>query len=361
MKISGSQIFWLMFSMEFGMTALLTMTPALSEAKQDAWISLTIAGMVALGITFLAIQLSRLFPNQTLVSVSQTILGKWLGKIVIIPYFVMWYSIMSVVLRQFADFTLTILLHTTPLWVPILFMIIVMVYVTHQGGIEGIGRTSEVLGPIILVSIAAILLLNIPSLDLSRMMPIYFDSGWLAILKGSLAPTLFLGESVMLTMLAPFLNQPDRISRALWGVSAASLLLVMSMLAVTMIFGASLSGKMWYPFFEMTRFISVMEFIQNIDIVIVVVWIFSVFVKLSLYLFIASYGTAEWFGIKDWRKIIWVVVGIVFILSLLSPNIAVTSDFPKKFSIPYMLPINMVGIPLLLWAIGLIRKKWIKA
>ena len=108
----------------------------------------------------------------------------------------------------------------------------------------------------------------------------------------------------------------------------------------------------------MARFVSVMEFIQNIDAVIVILWILSVFIKLSLYLFITSYGTAQWLGVKDWRKLIWFVSPIVFVLSLLPANIDVASvEYPAKFWRPYILPINMVGIPILLWIVAAIRQK----
>ena len=358
MKISGIQVFWMMASMEVGMTVLLTMTPAISDAKQDAWISMLLAGIVAVAITFIAVKLSLLYPHQTFIQFSQTILGKWLGRVIVIPYFLMWYSVTGIILRQSSDFIHLALFHKTPLWVIVLIPLIAMVYLTYKGGIEGIGRCSEFIGPIIFLSIIAVLILNYPNLHWQRLLPIYADSGWLPILKGSVSPLSFLGESVMMTMLLAFMSKPQHgLSRALWGVEMASIFIAFSTLSVILTFG-NLAANMWYPFFDMARFVSFMEFIQNIDAVIVIVWLLSVFVKSSLYLFITSYGTAQWLGVKDWRKLIWFVSPIVFGLALWPSNIDVSSiEFPTKLWMHYILPINMVGIPILLWIVGVIRKK----
>ena len=100
MKISKYQIFWMIASLEIGMVLLLTQSPAIEEAKQDAWISFVFAGLAGIGITFAAGKLSLLYPNQTFIQYSQSILGKWLGRIIVIPYFIHWLSVIGVIFRQ---------------------------------------------------------------------------------------------------------------------------------------------------------------------------------------------------------------------------------------------------------------------
>ncbi|GMA61885.1 hypothetical protein GCM10025859_23250 [Alicyclobacillus fastidiosus] len=101
-----------------------------------------------------------------------------------------------------------------------------------------------------------------------------------------------------------------------------------------------------------------MRFIQNLDVVIVAVWIFSVFVKLSLYLFILSYGSAQWLGIKNWKIILWIAAPIMLILAMLPPNnVIVSVIYPQKFWSPYIVPVDFLAIPTLLWGVGTIRKR----
>ena len=68
--------------MDIGMTLLMTFTPGLQAAKQDAWISMLVAGCIAVLIAVVTTKLVLLHPEQTFIQFSQTIMGKWLGKIV---------------------------------------------------------------------------------------------------------------------------------------------------------------------------------------------------------------------------------------------------------------------------------------
>ena len=49
--------------------------------------------------------------------------------------------------------------------------------------------------------------------------------------------------------------------------------------------------------------------------------VFSIFVKLALYMFIACYGTAQIFHLKDWRKVALVLAPISFIIAVSVKNI----------------------------------------
>jgi spore germination protein KB len=357
MKVSGSQIFWMITSMEIGMTLLLTISPAVQDAKQDAWISMAIGGLAGILITYLVVKVSLLYPDQTLIEFSQTILGKWIGRIIVIPYFVTWYSVLGVIIREASDYLHLALFYQTPLWVLMFGLLFVIVYMTY-GGIETIGRCSEIFGPIILATLLIVAVLSVSNFEWKRILPIYADSGLYGILKGSLPVTSFFGESMMLLMLVPFVSKPGKVlKRAVSGVAVASVFVFAMTLGVILTFG-NLAAEMWYPFNRMIRFISIMEFIQNVDALIVILWLLSIFIKLSMLLFLTSYGTAEWLGIKSWRSLIWVVAGATFAIAVLFPDVdASTVNYPVKFWIPYVLPIDMIAIPLLIWFVGVLRKK----
>lgn len=359
MKISGLQLFWLIVSTEIGLAMLFTMSPAIAEAKQDAWISILLSGIIALSVVFLAAKISLLYPDQTFIQYSQTILGKWLGKIIILPYFVMWYSVDGMILRNSSDFLYLALFDKTPLSVLLITLLILAAYVIYTGGIEGIARCSEIVGPIIVLMVLGTFLLSLNHLDWHQLTPVYADSGLKSILKGALPTAAFYGDTIIFTMVFCFLSDSRQVlPRAIWGMAVTSLFVFVGVTMTIMTFGPLLSSRMWFPFYGMSRFISVLGFIQNVDILVVIFWMFSVFTKLSLFLFVTTYGTAQWLNMKDWRKLIWIVVPIVLGVSLLPKNIAqVMIDYPQKFWLPYIMPINVFGIPLLLWIVGTIRKK----
>jgi spore germination protein KB len=361
MKISGSQIFWMMYTFEVGNSILLTLSSTIRIAKQDAWISMMIAGVAGVAITFLATTLSSLYPKQTMIEFSQTILGKWLGKLIMIPFLLFWYPAIGIIVREFSDFIITALFHKTPIWIIVLMTILLLIFIIYQGGVEGIGRLSEIVGPMVLLMIVVLIILNMGNMNWHYMLPVYQDTGLMTILKGSFTPMAsFFGESVMMTMFLFFMDKPGQASsRAMWGIGVAVFMVTLGTLAVIFTFGPVLPSRLLYPFYDMSRFISVMEFIQNVDILIVIIWFFSIFIKLSLYMFMACYGTAQWFKLKDWRKVVWFLSPIAFIMAVSIKNIQIFAQYYDKFfMLPFVFPVNMIGIPLLLLVVGGIRRKY---
>jgi spore germination protein KB len=358
MKVSGSQMFWMIASMEVGMTLLLTVNPALAAAKQNAWISCLLAGGIGVFIALLGAKLSVLYPNKTLVEYSQTILGKWFGKMIVVPYFVMWFSAIAIILRQSGELIVEFILPGTPLFVVILTMAFVVLYAASSG-LEVIGRVSEIIGPIIMILIVLSLLLSLNHMKWVNLLPTYFDSGWLSVIKGALPTASFLGESIMITMLLPFASKPkEGATKAILGVGIASLMISLSYIFIIAVLGTSVATTKWYPFFELLRYISIDHYLENWDGLVIMIWLGSIFIKLSLYFFITSYGIAQWIGMQKRRTLFWVQVPIVVGLAVLPRNIVEASIlFPSKFWVPFVLPINMIGIPLFLWIIGAAKKK----
>ncbi|MDR6884152.1 GerAB/ArcD/ProY family transporter [Bacillus sp. 3255] len=110
-----------------------------------------------------------------------------------------------------------------------------------------------------------------------------------------------------------------------------------------------------FPYFSMVRFINYLEFIQNMDVWIMFIWIFSVFVKLAIYLFINSYGTAQLIGIKNWRAVIGFAAIAIFTISLVPANIIGLLDYAKFVWIIYIFPIFIVGLPIILLLVSHLR------
>lgn len=358
MNISSRQLFWLIWTFDVGMSLLLTTAPTIQIAKQDAWISVSIAAMGGLAITWVALSINLSLPNKTLVEIAESLLGKWLGKLLILLYLVMWISVTGIILREFADFVHVALFDKTPLWVILVTFLGLMVYVVIHSGLEGIARISEMLGPIVVITIIVAILMSLGQLKFRLMLPIYEDTGWQKILQGSVPSLSFFCESIVVMMLVPFVRERERVkSRTLKAVFLASFFVAISALLNVFMWGPNLPGSMVYPSYEFTRFISMLEFIQNIDVIFVIVWMFSFFIKLTIYMFVSSYGVSQWIGIKQWKSVVWSISVVVFAIALFPSFIWIKTIYLKNFWIPYVLPINMVGIPILLWVINLVKQK----
>ncbi|SFF42651.1 spore germination protein KB [Paenibacillus algorifonticola] len=359
MKITGLQVFWMITIMDLGMTLIMTLSPSMQSAKQDVWISMLFAGCLILLVTFFVTNVTVLYPEKDLIQLSHTILGKWIGKVVVLIYLVQWYTITPIVLRQFVDVIQIMILPETPKAAVMLIMLLLIVYTTHSGGIVSIARCSEILGPIIILMVLLAMAASFNNIDLKYLLPVYADSGIGGIAKGTLAPASYLGHSVEYLMLASFLYQPRKgAPYAYWGVITAAFFALIAMLMATITLGVNILPKMWYPFFEMSRKISLFGFIENFDPLSIVIWVASVFIKLAIYLFISSYGTAQFLKIKNWKVMIWLIAPVIMVFAYFPTNVSeATSNYLMNYWVPFALPVNMIALPLLLLIVGKIKQK----
>ncbi|MZQ81297.1 endospore germination permease [Paenibacillus sp. 5J-6] len=356
MKITPWQLFWMFTTLEISMSIWLTVSPTIEIARQDAWISLLVAGIIGLVITLILVRVSQRHSAYTLVEFAQKLCGKWVGKLIAALYILVWFSVSADILRIFSLFIKQFLFHDTPIWVIAALMVAAMVYINYAGSIEAIARFSELAGPLLLVGILITFGLNVTNLQPDLILPVFADSGVIPILKGSFVNASFLGESMMIMMLTPFIaNSKKMLKPALLAICIPSLIGVITAIFVIMTFGTNIGSTLIYPYFSMVRFINYLEFIQNMDVWIMFIWIFSVFVKLASYLFINSYGTAQLLGVKNWKVLIGFAAVIIYTISLFPANIIGLLDFAKMVWIIYIFPIFIVGIPIILLLLSLLR------
>ncbi|MFS0870269.1 GerAB/ArcD/ProY family transporter [Paenibacillus xylanilyticus] len=366
MQINNRQLFWLIMSIEIGMNLLLSINFAIQSSKQDVWISMILAGLVSLFIGWICIKVSLLYPDQTLIEFTTTILGKGLGKVVGFFYLAQWYWVIAVMLREEYTFIRLSLLPKTPDYLIVLAMLAVVVYAVYKGGIETIGRLSELWGPILLLILVFTIILTSHNLRVNALLPIYSDSGMFPIMRGALAPTSLLGEVSLVMMLISFTsfsNKADKqrqLSKSiLSAVFLSTTFLILGAVWVIMTFGAELAKRIHYPFFEMVKLVYLMEFIQSLEIIMVSIWVISVFIKQSVYLFIASYGSAQWIGrTNGWKKWLWVAAFIIGALAMTIVRLDPSSKtLLEVIWIRFVLPINFLLFPTLLYIVGRLRKR----
>jgi spore germination protein KB len=360
LKLSGLQLLWITVTTEVVAIIGLRISPAIVISKQDAWLSMLVASGIGAAITFLFVRLSLLHPKQTLTQFSQNLLGKWIGRIIVLPYLLAWYLASAGLLRSFVDFFHLILVTRTPQWIIMLLLLGLTIYITYSAGITGIGRYCELMGPIIIFVLLLSFVLNIGNMDFHHLLPVYFDSGWLNIVKGSLAPAFYFAGPFALLVLISFMPNPQKaLSKSMLGVAVSAIMVFTATLMVLLIFGPALSAKLRFSYFMYVRTIDIFNFIQNVDIVIMFVWIFGVSAELSLYFFIFSYETAHWLNVKNWKQIIWFSAPAIFILAVSIPNENVFT-LMDEFWNSVIYPVCGIGIPLLLWLLSAIKKKYRK-
>ncbi|WP_028551644.1 GerAB/ArcD/ProY family transporter [Paenibacillus sp. UNC451MF] len=358
MELTNRQLFWMMVSTQIIMTILLTTSPAIQSAQQDAWISALLAMGISIGIAYICGKLYTIFPDKSLIEYNRGLLGKWLGGLVSAMYILVWILILAVILKQFSLFITGTIMPKTPVSIIIILMLIVVLYPTLHG-VGVIGRICELTGPIILIGVIGPMFLAINEMDRDRLLPIFSDSGYMAIMKGALPTAAFLGDCILILILSSFVDHSKfKVRHSVYGVMVSGIFTSLSVIVSLLMFGSNVASGYPYPMLMTVRSISIGGIIENLDAVVITIWIMSIFTKLALYLFVAGYGTSQLFGMKNWRIPVWVIAGVALVIALLPTNYEeISVIFPQKVATKYVFPIFMAGGPLLLLILGLFKRK----
>ncbi|MGQ9825123.1 MAG: GerAB/ArcD/ProY family transporter [Desulfotomaculales bacterium] len=355
-RISATQAFLLLLSTILP-TAILTV-PAITvrAARQDAWLSVLLATFAGLGVSFLVTGLSLRFPGKTLIEYLGEILGKWPGRIAALLYIWWFFQMAAEVVREFGTFLVAAVMPETPLVVFHIVGVAVVMYLVRSG-LEVLARFNQLFLPATAL-LAAVFLLSAKDMRLDRLLPL-FDSGLVPVLKGAAAPASWLGEVAVFAMLIPYLDNPGKAPRA----AAAAILgsgffLLVSIFEALLIFGPETADAWVYPVFNAVRIVSLANFLERLESVVMAVWMLGGFVKVGVFCYAAVLGSAQLFGLKDYRPLALPAGAIVVALSiLLNENTAELLSFLSLVWPPYALSIFEIGLPALFFAAALVRQK----
>lgn len=359
MKISGYQLFWLISISSVIIISYIPIHLAVEQSRQDSWISILLGGAIVMAITWLMLRVCMHNNDRTLVGLMKDLLGSVLGKIVVTVYFLLWFIQMSMILSGMIAFQNLVMLHNTPMIVILLFMVFLVTYGVYRGGITAISRCAEIIGPIFIFVLFLQLFLNPQDMDVRRILPIYTDTGWVSILKGTLYSFNYMADPSIILMLFYFAENKRTASRAiLWGTAVSILWGVLATLVLLFITGPMIAAQLVFPVYSLTKYISILDFIQNIDAIFIPLWLLGAFIKLSVLLFILSYGISEWTGFKNW-KMIACLIAFIWIAYVIysSYNIWISNALKTVSLIGYFYPSVYIVIPLILLALGSIRQR----
>ncbi|UYY96939.1 spore germination protein [Peribacillus frigoritolerans] len=353
-KMSEKQLLFLIIQTQVGVGILSLPHKIAIISKQDGWISTFIAGMLIQIFIFILWGLSKRFPSFTLFDILVQLLGKGLGKIVIISYVIYYVFQGSLVLAQYSQIIENWILQRTPSWITILLMVVTVVYVAKDG-LRSIARFYVLVTPLLIVFFILITY-ALKDANFLYILPIG-QTGISTIFKGSReAAFSFIGFEIFL-FLYPYVQTTD--NRKLKIITVAHTL---TTLFYTYLVFASLA------YFESTKDIKLapepllvmikaysFRIIERTDLFFLSIWIISVATSLITVLFVASKGLAHLFEHKNHATVLPYVAGMTFFIALI-PNSEQTLDKINEYFSP-LIYIFVLFIPASLLMLSLLLRK----
>ncbi|SHE64145.1 Spore germination protein [Tissierella praeacuta DSM 18095] len=295
-------------------TVLTIMSPVyMSPANQDVWISIILSFFYTILTCVPLLFLANKFKEFTIIGYMEKILGKILGKIVGILYAIFFATIAIFFSYISVQMIRASFLSDTKTYIIILFLIASCLYIVSKELVV-ILRFSELMVPIILVSLIIFIFLGYNNMDFKLLLPIYKDSTFLDINIGAMQLSLVFIDIYSLTMIVPSLEDKKRINEIFIKASIISLLFVLgTVLATQSSLGVEQVKHFNYPFLAYIRNIRAYFTFERIESIYIFIWIIAMIIKIITYLCISIDAFKEIFK-KESRNILLYIVCIMVAL-----------------------------------------------
>ncbi|QCJ41321.1 spore gernimation protein [Bacillus sp. S3] len=359
-KISPRQFAILVILFSVG-TTILTIPGSLAhEVKQDAWIASIIGTCISFLMVALYIAIGKLFPAMTLVEIMETLLGKWVGKTVSLSFVYFSFLNASELLNFVGYFMTTQIMPDTPIEaIQIIFACILIMGISL--GLETLARSAEVLFPLFLFLFFLLVISVLLTPDLwtfKNIQPIMNSEIKPMIRAVLIFSGVFTLPSIVLLMIFPIsVNQRKKAEKNFYiAIGIAGVCFIILITLTLLVLGPETSSRQMYPSYALAKEIKVGEFLQRIEAILAIIWVITIFFKMSIYFYASIIGFVQTLNIKDYRPLMLPLGMILVIISLLvHPNVTHSTRYDKDIWPIYALLYGVV-LPILLLVVYSVRK-----
>lgn len=352
-KISGLQMALLLYPTILA-TGFLTLPSATAYyAQNDLWMTGILSAFLGILAVYIATKLHELFPGKTIIEQSELILGVLPGKVIGSLFFLFWIQVSGIIVRMYTEFVAGQFLFKTPSLLIISLMVLLASFAV-RGGIEVMARCAVIFTPIFIVSLILLLLL-IPALDIHNLFPV-LSHGILPVLQATALPQAWVSELFCMSFLLPSMTAPA--SGRKWGnITLAAILLSIIYVNLISLFllGPDTANKT-YPILVTFRYISVYGIFENLESLLLAMWIVGNFIKICVFLYATVVSFTQVLRLSDYRPVVFPLGILTIVFSYWDiPDYSTIAE-ELRYVAPFEIPVLMILIPLLLLLIARLRR-----
>jgi len=354
-NVSVVQLFALVFNFEIGTSIVVGLG---TEAKQDAWIAVLIGTVLGVGVTFFYYKLLTFCPGKNLFEIMEFSFGRIIAVGLSLLYIGFFFYISARISRDFGELMATAILPNTPIEVISMLLMLLIAYVLYLG-LEPLARTAEIFSPYIIIFIG---LLNLflwvsGKLKMFRIEPV-LANGWKPIAEVVFPDIMAFpfGLMVTFTTIMCYTTKFRYAGKvAMLGVGAAGLLLSYVIAMQFMALGVDSLARSNFPLLNTAREVSVAQFIERIDAIVVFIMMLGIFVQCSVYMFAGFKGIEYVFNVP-YRSIVFPISMLVSLFSvMIANNFAEHIEEGLKYNLLFFITPMAYAIPPFLFAATYIK------
>ncbi|MCZ8515648.1 endospore germination permease [Paenibacillus filicis] len=352
-RITGFQIGMLMYPTLLATGILSVPSITAKHADRDLWLSPVWASLIGYTLVLAIFQLHRRYPRKTIIEVGELVLGSALGKLFGILFLFEQLHDTSFVLREYGEFVVGHFLTRTPTVVTMLCLIIVCSFAL-RGRVEVIARCAQIFVPLFAFFLLLIAVLLTPEYEFRNLLPV-LEEGVHRSIRGSFTPMNWFCDFVYVSFLLPSISERDKgLKWSLVSVTMITLTMIVTNVSIMMLFGQATAG-INYPVMVAARFISLADFVEHAEAILMAIWVMVIFIKVCIYYYASVLIVSQLFKLPDYRSVIFPVGLTLIPLSVwVSPNVQSMGYFFESIGVFYFLSVKF-AMPVLLLAVAMAR------
>lgn len=311
-------------------------------------------GIAAIGLLVIT-KLGIRHPEKTIITYSEEILGKWLGRLLSLFVILFFAILTALAAREFGAVVVTAVLLETPLEVTVIVMLL-LAAITARNNINVFAYIHNFYIPIILAPVLIIVVLSLKNSNFLYIQP-FIASGYKDSFFGALTVAALFQGSFVMTLIIPAMQNPKSAMKASWwAIFISGGLYLLLVVATVSVFGSEEMKTLYWPTLELARTTSLPgNILQRLDVVFLSVWVIAVFTTIFASYFLTIHSIKQFFRLQDHKMLAYFMLPFIFILAMLPQNILQLYD-----TIQY---IGRVGLiitifyPMFLYALDMMKRK----
>ncbi|WP_345243301.1 GerAB/ArcD/ProY family transporter [Pontibacillus salipaludis] len=347
-QIQAFYVFFLIHTTQVGTGIMGISTHIYSAAKQDAWISILVAGVWMSISVFCMGKILQQYESADLPGIQVDIFGKFIGKFLGTILALYFFGLLISVLLNYIEVIQVFLFPTVPTWLVCLFLLSLVVYAV-------LGGVRVIVGVSFLFFVGTVWLLIVLYKPISLMEGHHFlpvmGNSYSDIASGAFKTTYSLIGFEVLLFIYPYVQNKRKAHLAAQLAVLATTLLTLAVVVITIGYfsGPQLERLIW-PTLSMFKIIQ-FSFAERFDIIAVGLWMMVVLPNMITAMWLCTHTFKRVYGLRQ-KQVLYVAAVLLFFGTIVFQDRLQINNFTDKlatvgFYIAFVYPIVLWPIVLL--------------
>jgi spore germination protein KB len=322
-------------------------------AGNAAWLALSIAISVSLICIFIVNLLLKRRPGQNLISLNTQILGTWLGNVVNMLLVGHYVVTGALIIRLFGEAIVLTSLRSLPVSVIMITSVLFGLYGCSQGW-NVIAKSCWISLPFIALSVFIPLVLAWTYWEPSYLLP-FFGKGVDDTLFGGVFAAGVMGDIILTALLANAVQpQVNLMKVSISAMIVTGLIFMLVVVANSMVNSYPVAAYITIPYFSLARTLSFGRFLERLESVIFIIWVFAALLKIAVMIGTGIYVYKQIFNIADTKPLLLPYGAILMTTAIMPKSFPVVDKWSWIYMRSFGFVITLI-LPTLIALIGLIK------